>query len=194
MRPQHWTPALDPSARVQLNLPARARAELSWPSGPVSCPIVDVQRKVTSFVTRGGGPCAELCVFWHAASGIQLPAGTVEDGESYETAARREAVEETGLNDLQLVNDLGIRTYAAAPNRAWVTHTTNLRTRPGIAAPVTSWSIGRTAVAVVTRADGYARVIYEESDLDSPEHLVYARLEGWIPEKYLTTTQERAFF
>lgn len=37
-----------------------------------------------------------------------LPKGSVEPGETYEAAARREIYEETGLSDLQLVHKLGV--------------------------------------------------------------------------------------
>ena len=37
-------------------------------------------RKATAVVTRGAGPLRELLVFEHPRTGLQLPAGTVEDG------------------------------------------------------------------------------------------------------------------
>ena len=39
-------------------------------------------------------------------SGIQVPAGTIKDGEKPEIAVLREATEETGLEDLELVTFL----------------------------------------------------------------------------------------
>lgn len=54
-------------------------------------------RKVSAFITRGD----RLLVFRkpnHPGTGTQLPAGTVEPGESPETAVLREAREETGLD------------------------------------------------------------------------------------------------
>jgi ADP-ribose pyrophosphatase YjhB (NUDIX family) len=155
-----------------------------------------IQRKVTAFVTRDTATGTELCVFWHAGAGVQVPAGTVEDGEDYETAARREAAEETGLDDLELVQRIGVRTYDAPENHAWLLHNVKLQTRPDPQAPVTSWQLGRVQVRVVDTADGHARVLYEEADFDAPEadRLVYARLEGWVPLAEVAFRQERAFF
>ena len=51
-----------------------------------------------------------LLVFEHRDfpdAGIQVPAGTVKDGEAPEIAVMREATEETGLMGLRLVGELG---------------------------------------------------------------------------------------
>jgi 8-oxo-dGTP pyrophosphatase MutT (NUDIX family) len=64
---------------------------------------------VFAYVTHRG----RLLVFTHPRSpeaGVQVPAGTVGDGEDPEAAALREAWEETGLEGLELVGFLGERT------------------------------------------------------------------------------------
>ena len=43
----------------------------------------------------------------HPEAGIQIPAGTMEDGETPEAAVLREAFEETGLPGLRIVRFLG---------------------------------------------------------------------------------------
>ncbi|HZC27109.1 MAG TPA: NUDIX domain-containing protein [Actinopolymorphaceae bacterium] len=156
---------------------------------------MDAQRKVTTFVTRGSGATAELLVFWHPGSGTQVPGGTVEDGEAFEAAARREVTEETGLSDLELVDDLGVRRDDLPEGRAVVVRRIFLQTRPGPDGPQTSWSFTNIGVEVVERRDGYARVVYEERDLDAGnDGLLYARFHGWVPDDALAYRQVRAFY
>ena len=40
-------------------------------------------------------------------AGIQIPGGTIEDGEEPDEAVQREAFKETGLEKLRLVSHLG---------------------------------------------------------------------------------------
>ena len=61
-----------------------------------------------SFVVREGGR-ARVLLCQHPSPGIQLPAGTIEPGEAPETAAWREATEETGLAEFANIMPLGFR-------------------------------------------------------------------------------------
>jgi 8-oxo-dGTP pyrophosphatase MutT (NUDIX family) len=69
-----------------------------------------MRRKVTALITRPGHAGPEVIVFDHPVSGYQLPAGTVEDGESFAAAARREAWKQTGALGLELVRELAVCT------------------------------------------------------------------------------------
>jgi 8-oxo-dGTP diphosphatase len=67
---------------------------------------MQTKRKAFAYITRG----SKLLVFEHPdapEAGIQVPAGTLEDGESPEAGALREAQEETGLTGLKLCCFLG---------------------------------------------------------------------------------------
>jgi 8-oxo-dGTP pyrophosphatase MutT (NUDIX family)/RimJ/RimL family protein N-acetyltransferase len=66
--------------------------------------------KVVAYITQGD----KLLVFshpMHPKAGIQVPAGTIEDNESPEQAALREAREETGLHGLEMRSFLGVREH-----------------------------------------------------------------------------------
>jgi ribosomal-protein-alanine N-acetyltransferase len=66
--------------------------------------------KVIAYITQGD----KLLVFSHPLfpeAGIQVPAGTIEKGESPDKAALREAREETGLHELEIRSFLGVREH-----------------------------------------------------------------------------------
>ena len=68
-----------------------------------------VVEKVVAYITRD----KYLLVFRHVDSdaGIQVPAGTLEPGESPDDGVIREAQEETGLDSLEIRRFLGTRDY-----------------------------------------------------------------------------------
>lgn len=70
--------------------------------------------KVIAYITHRD----KLLVFshpHHPEAGIQVPAGTVEAGESPQDAVLREAREETGLDGLEIRAYLGAREYDLSP-------------------------------------------------------------------------------
>jgi 8-oxo-dGTP pyrophosphatase MutT (NUDIX family) len=65
-----------------------------------------LKHKAFAYITY----CNRLLIFSHPytpEAGIQVPAGTMKDGETPEEAVMREAREETNLSDLELVGFLG---------------------------------------------------------------------------------------
>lgn len=63
--------------------------------------------KAHAYITHG----ERLLVFEHPEhpeAGIQVPGGTIEEGESPREAVEREAAEETGLESLEIVDKLGV--------------------------------------------------------------------------------------
>ena len=60
----------------------------------------EVIQKVTAFIIRESNSAKELLVFKHPTTGIQIPAGTVEEGEDIETAVKRETTEETDMLEI----------------------------------------------------------------------------------------------
>lgn len=81
---------------------------------------MSVRSKVLAYVTRG----QELLVFRHRdfpEAGLQVPAGTIEEGEEPQDAALREVREESGLTDVRVVSFLGRYIYDA-PRHAGEIH------------------------------------------------------------------------
>jgi ADP-ribose pyrophosphatase YjhB (NUDIX family) len=78
-------------------------------------------QKVYAYITRGD----QLLVFRHVGypeAGIQVPGGTLEEGESPQQGVMREAREETGLADLRLEVAMGIHQYDVSQNNDPATH------------------------------------------------------------------------
>lgn len=74
------------------------------------------KRKVLAYITRGQGPDLELLVFTHRdypEAGLQVPGGTVEEGEQLIDAMYREIFEETGISfdDLSLAENIHTYNY-----------------------------------------------------------------------------------
>jgi 8-oxo-dGTP diphosphatase len=70
--------------------------------------------KVLAYITRWGSNGLELLVFEHVdapEAGIQVPAGTVEEGETPAEAVLREAEEEVGLTGLTVERYIGAFPY-----------------------------------------------------------------------------------
>ncbi|WP_329309256.1 NUDIX hydrolase [Streptomyces microflavus] len=75
--------------------------------------------KALCYIVRGG----RLLVHRHVdfpweEVGVQVPAGSIREGEAPEAAALREAREETGLTDFKIVRKLGVTEYDMGPYRA----------------------------------------------------------------------------
>jgi 8-oxo-dGTP pyrophosphatase MutT (NUDIX family) len=82
-----------------------------------------VREKVLVYVVRDG----RLLVFRHTdysyeEVGLQVPAGSIREGESPQEAALREAREETGLNSFTVVRKLGETEYDISPYRSEIQH------------------------------------------------------------------------
>jgi 8-oxo-dGTP pyrophosphatase MutT (NUDIX family) len=72
--------------------------------------MTEIVNKVAAYITCEG----HLLVFTQPAApeaGVQIPSGTVKDGEDLEMAVLREAMEESGLKALTVRAYLGERTY-----------------------------------------------------------------------------------
>src|SRR5436190_21336085 len=88
--------------------------------------------KVTVFVLGRRADVEEVLFLYHPHAGIQLPAGTVEAGESAMVAALREAREETGLQNLVWGELLGEVREELGAGDGLMALTTPVYTRPDL--------------------------------------------------------------
>lgn len=156
----------------------------------------EVLHKVTGFVMRQQQDGEmDLLVFQHPTAGVQLPAGTVEAGESIESAALREVTEETSLTDVRLVRHLGSIGIDLSEERRVFLGSTTLLAGPDINAPSLGWSFGRGSWCKVQNVvSGFAEILYEEVNLNNNPEMVQIRFSGWVPAKILTRKLTRHFY
>jgi 8-oxo-dGTP pyrophosphatase MutT (NUDIX family) len=158
--------------------------------------VVPQLEKVTAFVTRGSGDAAELLVFRHERSGVQVPAGTVEAGEPPAAAVRRELAEESGLTAVRLVQTLGRFVDDLTPEERGVLRTEPLRSAPAADAPPAGGRIYRgMTVPCTEEAAGYVRVgLLEWEDLEHDPLMLASEQWGWVPAGSVCGRRVRSFY
>ena len=150
--------------------------------------------KVTAFILHRKKTGRELLLFQHPSAGIQLPAGTVEEGEDPQAAALREAGEESGLQGLRVEEFLGSREERPVLGDHFITHATTVYSRPDPGS--FDWAHLRRGVTVrlLRRDKGYAHVSFEEPDhWPDPQYATY-QITGWVPGQALAPTALRYFY
>jgi 8-oxo-dGTP pyrophosphatase MutT (NUDIX family) len=169
----------------------------------VSGNMTHILGKVTAFVIRQNHSQRELLVFAHPTAGIQVPAGTVEDGETFEDSVLREIHEETGLEQEQvrLVKTLAESSYSLKERRCAFLQATPLFSEPSLtSAPVDigygdGSSFRRGMVVLLHReVEGWSEIIHEEYDLNVSPPKTQFSVRGWVPSHYLSAQQVRRFF
>jgi len=150
--------------------------------------------KVTTFILRLTPSGREILLFEHPFAGWQCPAGTVNLGETPETAAVREAAEETGLANLPIKANLGHRDHIFPPNRTALLAPTTVFSRPDPSS--FDWVKLEPGILleVHRKQNGYTQISYNEPDkLPNPTYNTYHIL-GWVPDEVLSQRQRRHFF
>ncbi len=153
-----------------------------------------ILQKVTAFIVRGPAP-GELLLFEHPTAGIQVPAGTVHEGESGETAVLREASEETGLTGFSLPCFLGSAPAAIPENRRGIVRKATVYSRPDLGS--FDWAYvprGATVKLLGRSANGFTQVQYEEYDREPDRHYLSYGITGWVQDEALADEVVRSFF
>ena len=153
--------------------------------------------KVTAFITRTGHEGQpQLLLFRHPLAGIQIPAGTVEVGEDWQTAVLREAQEETGLNQLTIHRYLGKIENELAPDEAILNQDSQILSQPDEQslpfAPF--FTRGNTfKVGTVASNGRFRQITYIECDqLPNPQAIIL-QIIGWLPQDSLSRTKTRHY-
>lgn len=149
--------------------------------------------KVTSFVLRRNR--TELLLFEHEDRTIQLPAGTVEEGEPPMEAGLREVSEETGLEARQLLKATMIdrAENELARDEVVVERRCPVYSRPRLGSM--NWgSIPRgITVKSLREADGFMQVRYDDwHDEIARDYLTYC-LIGWVGQESVSRTKIRHY-
>jgi SAM-dependent methyltransferase/8-oxo-dGTP pyrophosphatase MutT (NUDIX family) len=169
------------------------------PVPPAACGepgrMVDLLQKVAAFVVRQapGGP--ELLLFEHPYAGVQLPAGTVDEGETPEAAVLREVAEETGLARLTVSRHLGSAPAGLPGDYRGVCQQATIYARPD--AGSFDWAYVPRGAAVRLlgrRTDGFAHIRYEEYDSEPERHYLTYSLTGWVRDEALAEAVIRHFY
>ena len=133
-------------------------------------------------------------LFEHPFAGIQIPAGTVEPGETPEQAVRREVGEEIGLTSLASIRYLGSTTRVLPEGQRLVCQCSKVVARPDPAS--FDWASLRSGICVtVERTEqGYSQVTYQEPDREPSARYVTMQITGWVPDAVLAAKEVRHFF
>jgi 8-oxo-dGTP pyrophosphatase MutT (NUDIX family) len=150
--------------------------------------------KVTAFILREVGKEKQILMFRHPNAGIQIPAGTVEDGETPEIAVLREVVEETGLDKVRIDRHLGVVENELVPGEAVIFTSTVVYARPDTSS--FDWAYLRKGIGVrLQRSSGdWSQVEYIEWDRYPDPQYVSMQITGWVPSSCLAMIKKRHFF
>ena len=149
--------------------------------------------KVVCYITRTSEGQEHLLLLRHPYAGNQIPAGTVETGESFEAGALREAREETGLAALSVVGELKVDREELPPGAALIQVSSTVYSRPDFGS--FDWVTIPRGVRVDTgeSKEGFVRIRYCEPEALG-SHRVSYEIAGWMEKGALTTTVERRHY
>ena len=152
-------------------------------------------QKVTAFIIRERNGVEELLVFKHPTTGIQIPAGTVEAGEDIETAVKREAYEETGLQLVEIENYLDYIENELENNQRIIAEITQVYIEPSLNAIPYAEKLtkGLTVDYHSTQGD-FTHISYIEYDRHPNPTCIRYNITGWVPNENLSVQKKRHFF
>ena len=155
----------------------------------------EMVQKVTAFIMRERNGVRELLVFKHPTAGIQIPAGTVEEGEDLETAVKREVYEETGLQFVEIGNYLGCVENELEEGKRIIAKTTQVYIEPNLNAMPYEEKLTRgLAVNYHSTQESFTHISYIEYDRHPNPTCIRYNITGWVPNENLSAQRKRHFF
>jgi 8-oxo-dGTP pyrophosphatase MutT (NUDIX family) len=150
--------------------------------------------KVTAFVTRSSPTGFVLLLFEHPTAGIQIPAGTVNHGETPAAAAIREVAEETGLRDVNIVQYLGVSKDRLPNDLKVIAKHTKVYAQPDLTSFDWAYLPPGITVSIERWSEGFAQISYTEFNKVPDPQFVSMSIKGWVPEEVLADSSHRHFY
>jgi len=150
--------------------------------------------KVSVLTLRYVAGRPQLLTFLHPQAGRQIPAGSVDPGETTREAAERELAEETGVMSLNKLFELDQRIEELG-NNAVALKDVRLKLAPTSQASDTSMTIKRGHRVEIKEAEGgWLRVKQVLFDLTQEPPIRLPGAEGWASAAAFCTKVRRTFF
>ena len=156
-----------------------------------------IVQKVTAFIVRERDGLKELLVFKHPTAGVQIPAGTVEIGEDIETAVKREAYEETGLQFVEIEAYLGCFENELENSQRIIAETTQVYIEPNLMAIPYKRKLSKgLTVDYFSAQEDFTHISYIEYEYDEfyKPTCIDANITGWVPNENISAQKKRHFF
>lgn len=153
--------------------------------------------KVSAFITQERNGKKMLLVFKHPTAGVQIPAGSVEEGEYIETTALRETYEETGLQHVEIEKYLGCFENELTSNERIITETTLVYDEPNLNGIPYKQKLTRgLTVDYHSTQEDFTHISYIEYEYDElyKPICININMTGWVPNDNLCAQKKRHFF
>ena len=147
-----------------------------------------VVERVVALITRDQSEVAQLLVFKHPEGDVQLPAGTVELGESIEEAVIREVYEETGIDHAKIITKLISFTKTLPENNKIITRMSKIFSEPAFDSSSEGYGLTRgTPVEILAEIGPFVEIVTDPLDFSHrPAERAY-RIRGYVRKSLLAS-------
>ena len=150
-------------------------------------------QKITIFILRNMKK--EILVFRHEDSSIQIPAGTIEEGESIIESAIREMYEETGINrnEIENIEELDTKLNELLEHEVIIEKESNIFSRSR--EDSINWIKIRKGITVnkIREQTGYSLIEYREWNNEIEKDYFTYEICGWINSDNISHNKIRNF-